>query len=871
VLESRVKLAFTLPQFKPLALRVIDGLSVQRLTTGDIYAPIGATSAELCDSLCLYQPGIEALGGDPAQDLLSQVETVLREIRKTVNGQFISANADNHQYYLDLKKDVDYDALIEKRAESLDDAQLDRYYYEALKRVMECTDQTYVTGYHIWEHELEWIEHKAPRQGYLFFGAPNERSTAVPPRDFYLYFIQPFEPPRYHDDKKPDEVFFRFQGMDDSFRGSLRNYAAALNLASTSSGNAKETYESKSSGFLRELVKWLQEHMTEAFEITYQGKSKPFIGWVKGRPRGGSGSPPNVRDIVNTLASTCLAAYFADRSPGYPVFSVLITSANRVQAAQDAIRGVAGPSHTRQATAVLDALEMLDGERLDPYRSKYSNHLLGLMGKKGHGQVVNRAEILQEDHGVEYMAPEEFRLEPEWVAVLLAALVHSGDVVLALAGRKFDATNFTELSTLAVDEIVGFKHIELPKDWNLPGLKALFQLLGLETGLAQVLTQGGEHAEEAVRRLQKECAGRVTRIVVAQQHLQKGVSFWGRNLLSEAATTKFNESLDRAKIYLESLQGFSSPGKLKNFHDGAQEVRSHCAELDALAEVESLNDFVAELEPVASYLSTAEAVYSGDNPWVKEMQGTRNQLSADIVDQNKRRAASFRQEATGKLHSLKKSYVENYLTAHTRARLGAKDDKKKSGLLRDPRLVQLQKLSTIELMPHQQLTDLQNRLAGLKSCFALTQLELESSAVCPHCSFKPVAEPSVLPAGAVLSEFDDEIEKLHTSWTQALVSNLKDPTTQQNLGLLKASQRKLVEAFMKSEELPEPLSQDFVQTVREALSGLVRVIIKMQDLKTALLNGGSPATPRDLQQRFEEYLAEVSKGKEAAKIRIILE
>jgi len=146
----------------------VNALSVHLLTTGDIHAPVGATAAELRDSLCLYQPGIEDLGGDPADDLLSQVETVLREIHKTVSGQFISSNPDNRQYYLDLKKTDDYDALIEKQAESLDSLQLDRYYYEALRRLMECTDQTYVTGYKIWQHELEWREHKAARQGYLF-------------------------------------------------------------------------------------------------------------------------------------------------------------------------------------------------------------------------------------------------------------------------------------------------------------------------------------------------------------------------------------------------------------------------------------------------------------------------------------------------------------------------------------------------------------------------------------------------------------------------------------------------------------------------------------------------------------------------------
>ena len=186
VLESRIQQAFTRPAYKPMALRLIHALSVHRLTTGDIHATVGATAAELRDGLCLYQPGIDDLGGDPADDLLSQVETVLREIRRTVNGQFISSNPDNGQFYLDLAKTDDFDALIETRAESLDVSQLDRYYYEALKRVMECTDQTYVTGYRIWQHELEWPERKAARQGYLFFGAPNERSTAIPPRGLFI-------------------------------------------------------------------------------------------------------------------------------------------------------------------------------------------------------------------------------------------------------------------------------------------------------------------------------------------------------------------------------------------------------------------------------------------------------------------------------------------------------------------------------------------------------------------------------------------------------------------------------------------------------------------------------------------------------------
>ena len=114
VLEARIQQAFTRPTYKPMAMQVIHALSVHRLTTGDIYATLGATARELRDGLCLYQPGVEDLGGDPADDLLSQVETVLREIHKTVSGQFISSNPDNRQFYLDLKKTEDIDAQIEK-------------------------------------------------------------------------------------------------------------------------------------------------------------------------------------------------------------------------------------------------------------------------------------------------------------------------------------------------------------------------------------------------------------------------------------------------------------------------------------------------------------------------------------------------------------------------------------------------------------------------------------------------------------------------------------------------------------------------------------------------------------------------------------
>lgn len=874
VLESRITNAITRKQYKAMALRLIHALSVQRLTTGDIYAPIGATAEELRDRLCLFDPLVAEMGSnEPDKDLQTHVETVLREIHKTVSGQFISFNADNRQFYLDLKKTDDFDALIDKRAESLGQAQLDRFYYEALKRVMECQDATYVTGYKIWQHELVWQNHKTSRTGYLFFGAPNERSTVVPQRDFYLYFIQPNDPPRFKDDKANDEIFFRLKNTDEEFQTAIKSYAAALDLAATSSGHAKATYESKANGFLKKLVQWLQKHMIDAFEVTYQGRVKSMTEWAKGKSiRDLSGLLPhetiNFRDLVNTTAGICLAPNFENQAPHYPFFSVLITGNNRAQAAQDALRALAGQNRTKQATAVLDALELLDGGKIAPSTSKYAKFIIDAVNAKGHGQVVNRSEIIQDDHGMEYMNPGGLRLEPEWVIVLVAALVYSGDIVLAIPGKKFDATSMPQLAATSMDELVRFKHLERPKEWNLPALKALFELLDLTPGLAQLVTQG---KDEPVQNLQQAVIKLVKRIVMAQQALREGLSFWGRDLFAGTELASQANGLDEAKSFFDSLQAYSTPGKLKNFRYSASEVLAHEKAVKVLNGLDALREFIMAHSPTASWLSAAEAVLPPDHEWVKRMKSTRQEVLEALEQTGVTNLASQSQSIGAKLQGLKKEYIATYIGLHAKARLGVNGDKRKVRLLNDQRLQALIKLAGIDVMPKQQLTDYQTRLAGLKSCSDLTDENLGASPVCPHCHFRPSVETGITAGSQLLDQMDAQLEAMVNAWTSVILSNLEDPITQTNMELLRIDDRKELEAFIKSGELPVPLGSDLVHALKEALSGLVKVSVKARELQQALQATDGPVTPSEIKKRFDAYIDQLIKGKDPAKVRIIME
>ena len=863
VLEARIQQAFTRPQYKSAALRIIHGLSVHRLTTADIFTPIGATAEVLRDDLCLLLP----LPERDADFLKSTVETVLREILKTVSGQFLSYNPENGQYFLDLKKNIDFDSLIEKKAEVLDNEKLDEYYFDALRRVIleEPDAQAYVTGYRIWEHELEWREHRAGRSGYLFFGAPNERSTAQPPRDFYLYFLQPFSPPYYKEERKADEVFFRLKQRDEVLEKAVKLYAGARELALTASGSNKKIYEDKALQQLRTLTQWLQQNLATCCEVTHQGTGQ-LLGERLKAAHARSGERSGVKDAVDAAAASCLAACFEDLAPDYPVFTTPITRENREQAAQDGLRWIAGSVKGKLGTAVVDALELLDGDQLRPRDSRYAKHVLKQLSAKGEGQVLNRSELVKEEAGIEYWS--RFRLEPEFLAVVLASLVHSGDLVLSITGKKIDASEINLFSSLPIKELVQFKHVERPRDLPLGALQELFELVGLPQGLIA----NAAKREEAVTQLQGKVSNLVEKVVTAQSQLGDLV-LWGRSLLSEQEQGEWRSSLQSLQRFLESLQPFNTAGKLKTFPHDATTIQAQKGSLELAKELGELRNLVQQVGPITAYLGTAEAVLPSDDAWVQGIAEQKGELLAKITSPKHRADGSFQRQLGQRLAELKTAYQDNYLSRHGKARLNQTDDQRKVRLGQDPRLRQLQQLKKVEMMPAQQLRDFEETLFNLKPCYLLGRTDLETDPVCPHCHYKPVEEaaPPASPS-QLISELDDRLDNLVTDWSERVLSNLEDPTVAANINLVTDSKGKsALEELISQKALPEPIEAPLLKALQEVLQGLEKVVLTEEQLRAALTSGGLPCTVEELKDRFADYLSERTKGKEIAKVLIVLE
>nr|MBA2470286.1 ATP-binding protein [Chloroflexia bacterium] len=529
VLDQRVSQGYTRRALTPIALRIVHALGVHRLTTGDITTPIGLTPEELRDGLCLYVPTPEA----SAEFLLGQVRVALREIVKTVSGQYISHNDGNDQYYLDLKKDVDFDARIDERGESLDRNDLNRYFFDSLREILDLDTSTYVSGHKIWFSELPWLEHKVTRPGYLFFGAPDERSTAQPPRDFYVYLLPPGHDRAWRDEERADEVIFTLGGLDDAFDAILRRYAGARALENESASH-RTVYGDKAARQRTCLVQWVNTHLVEHLEVGYQGVWKRASAVL---PRAASSASATIEDFIRVVAGTLLAPHFADHYAGYPRFTRLaqpMTEAARPGNATEAIAQIAGRPATHLGTAVLDGLQLLgENTTVDPGGSPYALALLRRLGEKSDNQVVNRGEIIEiVAGGVDRPVEKDLshKLEPEWIAVTLVALVHHGDITLTLNGKEtLDAGSVDRAATMNVETIANFQHYGRPRQLPMHTWVSIFERLGLQSALVKDETKRDQAVRELVARVQHE----LSRVVSLQGIMGRGLQLWNEPVFTD--------------------------------------------------------------------------------------------------------------------------------------------------------------------------------------------------------------------------------------------------------------------------------------------------------------------------------------------------
>lgn len=888
VLEGLIQSAFTRPNLKDMALRIIRALSVQRLTTTDVFIPLGVTAEGLRDGLCLYQRLPEEM--NTADFLLDQIQVALKEMMKTVQGQFLSYNSENGQYYLDLKKAVDFDQKINERGEFMDKSDLNIYFYNALRQALNLSDTTYLTGYSIWFYELPWEDHKVTRPGYLFFGPPDERTTAQPPRDFYLYFLPPFLDRPWNDEKLPDETIFYLTGLDIIFENKIRLYAGAMAMANESTEYRVE-YANKAETHFRGLMRWLQENMIEKLHIVYQGVDEP-IQVVLTRMR--STASQNLEELIRLVASHLFAPEFEDRYPDYPKFERLsqpVTEPSRANSAMEAIRRLCGRG-SNLGTGVLEGLGILDGQtNIRPYDSPFASYFLKILNDKPDGQVVNRGEVIE--IVAAGLLPVEkdlrFKLEPEWVAVILLALVYNGDIVLSLDGREdLDACTLERVLTRSMPDIVNFRFFKRPRSLPINLWTTIFEGLGLQLGLIR----DENTRETAIAEMQRLVQACLEKNVLLQDRLQQGAQLWNKSLFTdritfevEAGTVVGSNSSDYPlsitdllpalrgyKKFLEEISKFNTVGKLRNLRLNQSEIQEALNDRKLEQRTHQLMDVINQLQPYTTYLAEAQANLPEEHVWSQKAHEVQTHTLDSIRRFSKGTENLDQQMILKELLKLKQEYIEVYSELHHKYVLAASGDDRRQRLYQDKRLVTLTALSEIDLLT--QSGDLEvwkRQLSGLIPCREFHGGAISDSPTCPYCHLRPATYQGMANADAMVDKLDERLSELLKNWRKALIANLNSETARNSLQAISPEERKPIEKFLKQTEEEENLPVNFVPSAIQALRGIQALTIPVDALLQALKAGGLPCTREELQNRFKQFLDQQMRGHDAGNTRLTLE
>lgn len=853
-LEEIIDRSFAKAAYKPMAKQIIYALSVHRLTTNGLDVQFGLTAENLKDDLCLYLPMPE----QDADFLLGAVNATLKEIMKTVSGQFIIHNESNNQYYIDVDKVVDYDERIKQKASMMAESELNRYFYTVVYGCLEWDAKEYVNGFKIYQYDLNWDSHNIFREGYLFMGLPGERSTAQPERDFYIHIMPPFGDVSADTHNLDDEVYFYFRGSDD-FKEDLRLYAAANAQADISEGKDKDAYLGKAAILRKKLIKYLSENKNTCFNVTYKCQMRQLIEVLKGKYN----RDMTFKDTIDLASSICLDEYFGTIYPGFPVMKTKITRKNQAENVRAAFDYFAGRKN-QQATLMLQSFGLLDGDKIRPEGSKYASYYIDMIKKLQPKGVLNYSDIFQPAND-NMFEDKEFRINFRFTPIIFLSLVYAGHAIITLKdGSTITASTLDKVPKISVLDLYEFKYLSRPAQISMAELKKLFEVLEINPALMD----NPNDREKGVTELLQKAKEYTNSAAVAERRLTEGFELWGEPLANQQQVNMMRKAANAVKDEFANYSAkFNTPAKLNNFSLTLEQIEELGKQIELLKRIPEYITFKTECHDVVTYISSIEYIELGSSmkSAIEDGKAEFREIRDSIMDGVAGDVAAGK--VIAKLDKIKEKYIDIYFEEHKKKRLGIDDAKRRGKIQESQALSNLRKLKGIEILSGAKLSELEQSMAELKVCYSLTPQDLKSSPICPHCRFS--LEDKAKNVAGQMEQMEDRIDLMVAEWTKMLLDTLSDPIILDQKKFLKAQEAKAIDDFVSSGVLPKKVDDFFVNSINALLKGFEPVVIEMEDLMRQL-EELPPMDESSFKAKINDIVAKYTKGKDTNKLRIVV-
>lgn len=831
---------------KELAKRIINACAI-KILQNDLDKKNGTNTEQLVDDLCLT----DKLATD-RDFLIDIIDSTAKFIVTATSGSDIEQNQDNLQYHLRFGG-PNYDQKIKDYAATMDDSIKDNYFFDFLAKYLPIDQDSYRPTFRIYQHNVEWKSHKTYRDGYIFFGNPNEKSTTQPRQHFYMYFMPIFDESKKARNHEEDELYFIFDGLSKEFKDSIILYGAAKSLEIRADSSQKSIYNQKIKELGEKSLTFFNSEYIQITKVDYQGKELPLSGY----PITGAGFTKE--QIFSNVASIVFEPWFDNERPNYPKFVQLnrnIAPDNFEKMIKSALSKIANPEiGNSDGEGILSGLGLWVPGMLDFSHSPYAKSLLKLLADKGDGKVLNRDEIIEYiDKSDSLWLSKDFKIEAELEFVVMATLAALGEIEITLnSGKSINSTNLIELKDIQKQDFFSFTHIKPPKGLNLAALKVMFvgmlgrdlsnQLKDLST-YTHLVSAANEWAKRAVTLLSK---------------VQGGFVFQGIEIVSADDAAKYRRDFSAFSGFCDKLANYTSEAKIKNFAFSIDDLNRI---LPAKTEIEQLEKQLAEvalLNEDISYLQQCKQ-YITDTTFKDEITNAINQLASVLTTGDAAKTEAYKKL----LSQFKDRYATWYLALYLKHRISDADHTQKQALLDSDNKAICDILKEADFLSTGQYAQWLNKINKLQAADNKVNKALILTA--PYQDFNPLDFEGA--EVITLKQLKTDLTELLNQWIETLKETLDDPMVVKKMNLLDKSLQTLLADF-KADKVS--LAKDNALRIRNAImdlhKGLEKVEVSIEGMKTTF---NKPLTPDEAIEAFRAYIDQVAKGKERDKIRIIL-
>lgn len=829
---------------KQVAHRIANACAIKILQQ-ELQKENGTTAEDLVNDLCLTNKLAE-----DRDFLLDIIENTANQIITATSGQYFVRNSENNEFHIRIEGGVNFDQKIIDYAASMPENTKDQYFYDFLRVILPLSEETYRTGFNIWNHTIEWKSHKTYREGYIFFGNPGEKSTTHPKQHFYMYFMPVFSQMERTIDE--EDIYFSFQGLSDEFKTAIAKYGAAIALEKGATSDQKNIYRQKIKDLRTSARQLFDQEYLQITKVYYQGKETILNAYQL------PGAGASKEQIFSSVAEKEFESWFHNKTPHYPKFSQLnnaVTKDNFFKMIQSALSKIINPNQAnRDGEGILAGLGLWIPGRLDYKKSQYANSLLSQLKEKGKGKVLNRDEILEYlPQSDDIYFTKDYKIDAEYEFVVMVALAALGEIEISMnSGQTINANNLKDTLNLAPQDYYSFSHIKEPKDINVAALRYMFlELLGRD--LSSRLKDSETYID-----LVTAAEDLAKKTVTLQHKVQAGYKMNGVEIIDANQGRIYRQKFSAFSGLCDKLASYNTEAKIKNFAYSVEDLEKYLPTKKEVEELAEKLENLEELKSEVSYLQQANQYVTKDdlkNKISEAIQDLSHLIQNDDPEELKKYKA--------RLEKLKNEYADWYLKRYLDCHISESDHTKKQGVLDSEEYQIADILSEADYLPQMRYNDWKQKMARL--IVVDSKVNKQEIMLQPYQDFNPKDfENTKLPS---ISDLKNELSEILEEWEDTLKEIIDDPSTTRKFELLPDDQQRLLSEF---KEKDESLSKTNARPIRDAIKslhdGLIKVSISLNEIKNTFSKSYSP---EDALEAFKQLIDEKTRGKERDKVRLI--